>query len=162
VPCSPPPIDTAAPSVVITAAHDESPANQEVTVSFAATDDKALESVVVTWGTPDTPPDSVPSSGTSHSGSCLHTYETVGQFTVVVRAFDAAGNEASESHVITISEPLPTPPADVVASLDGNELLVVWTPGVGATSREVVLARPDGLEPDTVQSFADNLQTSPP
>ena len=155
-----PEIDTAAPTVVITDAPDASPALHEVAVSFTVSDDEALESVFVTWGTPDTPSDVIQAEGRSHSGSCLHTYETEGQFTIVVRAVDAAGNEASQSHVIEISAPLPAPPADIMATAEANQLLVEWTPGERATSQEVVVARPDGLEPDRVQSFADNVQAS--
>jgi hypothetical protein len=151
-------IDTTEPSVVITAAPEASPAHHQVGLRFTATDDQALDRILVTWGTPDTPPDVVPASGTSHSATCVHTYETVGQFTVVVRAVDASGNEASQSHLIVISEPLPNPPGDLVLTLDGNRLLVEWTPGAWATSQEVILTRPDGLEPDRVRSFADNDQ----
>ena len=153
-------VDTTDPSVVITAAPDATTAHHQIGISFTASDDEELDRILVTWGTPDTPADVVPASGLNHSATCLHTYETVGQFTVVVLAIDASGNEASQSHVITISEPMPNAPGNVVLTVDGNQLIVEWTPGAWATSQEVILSRPDGMEPDRVRSVANNEQST--
>jgi hypothetical protein len=155
-----PPIDDEAPSVVITAAPDASPANVTVTVSFTATDGAALENVTCSWGDPGTPVDLFQTSGASLSASCSHTYDVPGEFTVVIRAKDAAGNEASLPHAITIGEPLPSAPTAVDVMVTGNGATVSWTPGNSATSQEVVLYRSGRPEPARAVTFADNVTSS--
>jgi hypothetical protein len=155
-----PTIDRDAPSVEITAAPDASPAGHEVAIAFTATDGVALESVECGWGTPGTPPAVFLATGKSLSGSCAHAYDAPGQYTVVIRATDAAGNEAGQEHGITIGDPIPAAPTSVAVSTVWNEAIVRWTPGEAATSQQVVVSHAGGLEPDRVASFADGVTGS--
>ena len=152
--------DTDWPSVTITSVPDASRADHEVALEFTVSDDVALDLVTVNWGVPGEPLETIPLDGKIFSGTCVHSFSTVGQFKIVLQVLDESGRMSMASHEISITPPPPAAPTDVAVEVNGVRAIVTWTPGAWATSQELTLTRLDQPEPVQTRSFSDGLLAS--
>ena len=147
--------DTEWPTVAITSAPDASQAEHEVALEFTVKDDVALDRVTVDWGAPGEPVETIPVEGTSFSGTCVHTFSAVGEFTIVMQVRDASGRVSTASQEISITAPPPGAPIDLAVEVNNTRAIVTWTPGAWAAGHEVAVERLDAPEPLRTQVVAD-------
>jgi hypothetical protein len=151
-----PTTDVEPPSLVLTSAPDESRADHEVALEFTVTDDRSLAVMTIDWGAPGDTVDTIPLEGKSYSGSCVHTFSAVGEYTIVVRARDTSGRVSMVMHEVSITPPPPGAPLDVRVEVNVTKVRIRWTPGTWAAGHEIVVARTDAPEAERVQRIEDS------
>lgn len=102
----PPATDTTAPTVALTAPADGSSVSGDVTVTATASDNVAVTKVEITAGGVLITTDTV----SPYSAVWTTTSNDAGAKTITAKAYDAAGNTATDSRTVTVTTAPPPPP----------------------------------------------------
>jgi hypothetical protein len=136
----PPPVDTEAPSVTITAPANGATVSGTVSVAVSATDNVGVESVQIYID------DVLKATGTTYSWDT--TGYSNGNHAVKAIAYDAAGNSNQDINTVTVDNGVTPPPSDVLTSgttvysslsaTGATEMWRIWVEAGTAAMRSVL------------------------